>query len=58
MDTEHDEHVQMVQDCIARESKLSAWERDFIDSIEKQIADGSLTEKQIQKLDRIWERVT
>lgn len=54
-----DEAAQLVADCEARESKLSDWERGFIDSIGKQLAAGrSLTPKQIERLDEIWERVT
>jgi hypothetical protein len=57
--TTHDEHQQMVKDCENRESKLTDWERGFIDSISKQLADGRrLSEKQAERLDEIWERVT
>lgn len=55
----HDEHQQMVKDCIDREAKLTDWERSFIDSIERQLAqDRSLSQKQVDTLDSIWERVT
>lgn len=55
----HDEHLQMVKDCENRESKLTDWERSFIDSIGRQLADGrALTTAQAEKLDAIWERVT
>lgn len=55
----HDEHQQMVQDCENRESKLTDWERGFIDSISKQLAEGRrLSEKQAERMDEIWERVT
>jgi hypothetical protein len=55
----HDEHAVMVQDCINRESKLTDWERSFIDSIGKQLADGRrLSEKQAARLDEIWDRIT
>lgn len=54
-----DEIVQMVQDCMERESRLSDWERGFLDSIEKQLAEGrSLTPKQDERLSSIWEKVT
>lgn len=57
--TTHDEHAQMVEDCEKRESKLTDWERSFIDSLSKQMADGRrLSEKQAARLDDIWERVT
>ncbi|MBX9960942.1 MAG: hypothetical protein K2Y15_12470 [Burkholderiaceae bacterium] len=55
----HDEHQQMVKDCENRESKLTDWERGFIDSISKQLAEGRrLSVKQAETLDDIWERVT
>ena len=55
----NDEHAQMVADCENRESKLSDWERSFIDSISMQMTKGAaLTEKQAKTLDAIWEKVT
>lgn len=55
----HDEHQQMVQDCENRESKLTDWERGFIDSIGRQLAASKpLSEKQAETLDAIWERIT
>lgn len=55
----HDEHEQLVTDCESRESKLTAWEHDFITSIRDQIDAGrKLSEKQAARLDEIWERVT
>lgn len=55
----HEEHQQMVQDCENRESKLTDWERGFIDSIGTQLANGhTLSQKQAEQLDEIWERVT
>lgn len=57
--TDRDEQAQMVEDCEKRESKLSDWERGFIDSIGRQLAAGrSLTDKQAERLDAIWEKVT
>jgi len=57
--SDHDEHQQMVLDCETRESKLTDWERGFIDSISRQIAEGRrLSEKQAERLDTIWERIT
>lgn len=54
-----DEHAQMIADCVHREARLSAWEREFIDSIAAQVARGrSLTEKQAETLDQIWEKAT
>lgn len=55
----HEEHRQMVTDCENRESKLTDWERTFIDSIGNQLdASRPLSEKQAETLDRIWERIT
>lgn len=55
----NDEHATMIEDCEKRESKLSDWERSFIDSIWMQLSKGhSLTAKQAETLDTIWERVT
>ena len=54
-----DEHVTMIDDCEKRESKLTDWERSFVDSISSQLAkDRPLTDRQIETLDKIWERVT
>ena len=54
-----DEYTQMVDDCEARESKLSDWEVMFLESIENRLAIGnSLTPKQIETLENIWEKVT
>ncbi len=53
------EHEQMVADCEARESRLSDWDRTFVDSIGRQMAAGrTLTPKQVETLDAIWERAT
>ena len=54
-----DEYTQMLADCEKRESKLSDWERTFIDSLGQQIARGRTpTPKQTATLDAIWGRVT
>ncbi len=50
-----DDDTQMIKDCEARESKLSDWEREFIDSISRR---ETLTEKQSAKLEAVWNRVT
>lgn len=53
------EYQQLIDDCEARESRLSDWDRDFIDSIKLRLSSGiALTPKQIEKLDQIWERAT
>lgn len=54
-----DEYMVMIEDCEARESRLTDWERSFLESIKSQIMDGRwLTAKQTEVLDSIWERVT
>lgn len=55
----NDEHATMIEDCEKRESKLSDWERSFVDSISMQLSKGfSLSPKQAEALDTIWDRVT
>lgn len=57
---EHDnEHMEMIEDCMARESMLSDWESNFIDDISHRIGEHKpLTPKQAEKLESIWEKVT
>jgi len=53
------EYLQQVTDCENRESRLGDWDRTFIDSIRRQLEQGrTLTPKQIEKLDEVWERAT
>ena len=52
-------HQILIEDCEAREERLSDWDRQFIDSISRQLADGrSLSTKQSECLDDVWERAT
>lgn len=54
-----DEINAMISDIEQREERLSDWEREFVDSISQQLARGrSLTAKQDETLERIWNRVT
>lgn len=54
-----DDIAQQIDDCEARESRLSDWERGFIASIKERTEQGvALTRKQVEQLDVIWERVT
>lgn len=54
-----DDIAQMIEDCEARDSKLSEWEQQFIDSIGRQLArTGWLSQKQRERLEQIWERIT
>lgn len=53
------EQEQMIADCEARESRLTDWQRSFVDSISKQLADGrSLTKKQDDMLTEVWDAAT
>jgi hypothetical protein len=55
----NEEHYSMVEDCTARESRLSEWEAGFIESITEALHNGkSLTERQEEILNSIWEKVT
>ena len=48
---------QFIVDCLARE--LSEWEQNFVNSLNLQLQRGKvLTEKQLSKLQSIWEEVT
>lgn len=54
-----DEYTQMIDDCERRESRLTDWERQFLDSIRSRIdQEIPLTPKQTETLDTIWERAT
>lgn len=54
-----DEHEQMIADCEKRESRLDDFERNFIDSIGRQLAEGrALSPKQVDTLERTWEKAT
>ena len=54
-----DEYTQLIEDCERREGRLSDWERGFLDSLSRQIAEGRMpTRNQIEKLDEVWDRVT
>jgi hypothetical protein len=54
-----DEYRTLIEDCRKRDHLLSAWDADFLDSIERQLdANRTLTLKQSNKLDEIWEKAT
>jgi hypothetical protein len=53
------EKQQMIDDCEKRESKLTEWESEFIDSLANRICRGhTLTDKQAERLLKIWDRIT
>lgn len=54
-----EEYLQLIEDCEARESRLSEWEREFVSSLRSQIERGKVpSTKQITSLNETWERVT
>lgn len=51
------EYQTMIDDLERHESRLTEWERDFLDSIGNRLAeDTPLTNKQKEVLSRIWEK--
>ena len=54
-----DEYRTLIEDCRKRERKLSAWDADFLDSISERLDESrTLSPKQLEKLDEIWEKAT
>lgn len=54
-----DDIPQMIIDCIKREKKLSEWEAQFIYDIQACYKNKHcLTQKQSEKLEKIWDRIT
>lgn len=54
-----DAYTALLDDCEQRSERLSDWECGFVDSMQRQIAEGRRpTTKQIETLDTIWERAT
>jgi hypothetical protein len=53
------DYDQLISDCEKRESKMSDWEREFIDSVATRLRRGdSLTIRQCQIIEQIWEKIT
>lgn len=49
----------MVMDCRQRFTKLTPWEQDFLDTVERQLGKGKHpSPKQYHKLEDIWLKVT
>lgn len=54
-----DEYTIMLDDCEARESRLTDWERGFVESLRQQVEQGRRpTARQIDALDNVWEKAT
>jgi hypothetical protein len=59
MTTWADEYLTLIEDCEKRSERLNGWECGFIDSLKRQVLDDKgPTTKQIEILDRIWEKAT
>ncbi len=59
MTNDHEENAQMVTDCENRESKLTEWERGFVQSCRERIDAGrALTDNMAERLEEAWNRVT
>ena len=57
----NDEADTMIEDCENRESRLTDWERSFIDSLANQRRGDNpftLTDRQVSVLERIWNKAT
>jgi hypothetical protein len=54
-----EDQLQLVDDCEQRESRLTDWERGFVDNVKARLEAGRpLTPLQVKTLDEIWERAT
>lgn len=59
MTTWADEYVTLLTDCEERSNRLTDWECQFVDSLQRQIVNGHRpTEKQAARLNAIWEKAT
>lgn len=53
------EYLTLLEDCEKRSERLNDWELGFVDSLQRQLAEGRRpSPKQIETLDNIWERAT
>lgn len=53
-----EEVTQMLEDCMKRETKMTEWESSFIQNIYEKLERYPLSEKEIHRLEQIWERLT
>jgi hypothetical protein len=53
------EYLTLIDDCEKRDTRLTDWEKQFIDSLGRQLASGRRpTPKQIETLENVWEKAT
>ena len=58
-DESKQDYLDMITDCENRESKLTEWEGEFFESVSEQLYErGSLSQRQAETLERIWEKCT
>jgi hypothetical protein len=56
--TWQDEYLAMIRDCEENDSKLTDWERNFLDSVSDALSKGyTLSTKRLDVLNTIWEKV-
>ncbi len=53
-----DDNEAMIEDCLNRESRMTDWERGFIQSLGELNSIEDLSPKQLETLEKIWERIT
>lgn len=54
-----EEYSTLIEDCQDRQDRLTEWECNFLDSLFDWVVDDKMpTPKQIETLDRIWEKAT
>ena len=54
-----DEYRTQIEDCRKRDKMITAWEADFLDSIEQRLDERrELSAKQVETLDNIWNKAT
>jgi len=53
------EYLVLIDDCEARESRLTDWEQEFLSSLRSRIEMGLRpTLRQVETLDTVWEKAT
>jgi len=53
------EYYVLLDDCEDRESGMSKWEREFVTSLRERLDKyRELTERQVEVLEGLWEKVT
>lgn len=53
-----DEYKQMIIDCQNRKARMSEWEQKFINNLYNLMDIQTFSKKQIEILNKIWDRIT